>query len=1242
MSTQYINYVFTGNTTSLDSSVLRSQKMFTDLTNSTNRSTSMLGIGVNKISSAMNGLLMTARVLTGVFASGAFLGSAINKSMNFIETINMFQVSMKDTIGVAQEFQDTMSEKFGLDPQVLMKAQAEFNLLTGSMGVVTETSSKMSEGLTKVGVDIASLWNIDVDVAMGKLASGMVGYSRALRDVGIDVSVNALKFEAQSQGITANINTMSQATKMQLRYAAIVRQANAAIGDFSRTIEQPANQSRILGEQMDMVSRHIGDIFLPTVAAVLPYLNAFAMVLNTALKALAVFAGYTGLEDSAIANADLSNGMADFGDEADSAATGVGKVAKEVDNLMTGMDELHKIALPTASSGSGSGGTGSDYTIKIPEVDNSMEQTTMRAIAMAKDIQDAFMAIDFSRLITSFFDFKFSLGNVTQLGKDFYSYVLQPFASWSIGTGIPLFFDAMTTFNLTVVPALSKYMPTLGKFNTEFLQPIGEWTLGTALPSLFTDFGNFLTKIQPNVDDIVGSLGDFWTGFLKPIGNWVVDTGVPGTLDAIAIFMTGIDPVIDVVADGLKKAWDSFFEPIATWTVTTALPTVATWFADVGDFLVKNPDFAGSLSNIVATLVILKGVSLVVTGGMAFIEFIKGLAAVKGIASIIELFKSMGKLGKIDVGSVIPKTTTASGTPNTITSSYITSAYVTTAFVTTMYVTTMIGGNNSGIPSAGSPSTGTPALPSGNAATGALPSGSSSVPVVPVQPYRQWNGFPTTQDQLPSGKYELPSGEAYKPSSTNPADMKDVTPKSSSGVLNAILGFVSTNLPKIALAGEFAGLATLTGDVHHISQSKLGDTSSSAYTDGASIQGFFNSNFATNFWNGLTALTAPKDTGTSGSAPTSMNSASGSYADEKQQEIQAKNTEEVAKAARTQEILKAAMNGTLAELAPYNSGVNTQTKVFEDLRSQMDRNLQITNLLTGGSGTLSGSLFDLGGKTDEVTGGFNFLKGGADSASKGIEGTHTTMTTLLLPTMKGAKTTIDDSTFGMTTAFGNMSTNASQHALLTSGALGRLGTDSKTNLSTWGTSVSTNAKSAATSMFDHTNTGVRDTTPLYSQFANSITGKMLVTASNVRSAMISIVRSISFLPTSTAPEVVATSMNRLYTNVIDHLPMFAGGGIFNKATAGIVGEAGAEAVIPLSQGKLQKYFAPIMQGTGNQDALVAKVASAVVSGFSTALQNQAQTERPTVVNLDGKVIYSNQQKVAAKRGIDFGMGVFAK
>ena len=104
------------------------------------------------------------------------------ESVNYIETVNLFSVSFgKGLEGLNQyyekalDFQERLEEKLGINIEESMRYQALFNSMTKSMGLGADYAYTLSENMTKLGYDLASLYNIDPESAMTKLRGGLEG-----------------------------------------------------------------------------------------------------------------------------------------------------------------------------------------------------------------------------------------------------------------------------------------------------------------------------------------------------------------------------------------------------------------------------------------------------------------------------------------------------------------------------------------------------------------------------------------------------------------------------------------------------------------------------------------------------------------------------------------------------------------------------------------------------------------------------------------------------------------------------------------------------------------------------------------------------------------------------------------------------------------------------------------------------------------------------------------------------------
>ena len=339
------------------------------------------------VTSMLTSLNRAFKTLTGLSIARLF-SDAVTNSIEYVESLNLFNVALGDSTKQATKFINTMSEKLGLDPAEIMKQVGTFQNLAESLGMSSDAAYILSTNFAKLANDLASLWNTSTIQAASALQSAIVGQTRSIRQYGIDTTIAALSQTALSLGITQSVASMSRANKTALLYITVMRQASSSMGDFARTIESPANQLRILQAQFKNLSRAIGDFFLGTIGGILPYLNGIVMALTAVLRTFASLLGIKiGDFSSAIggSSGSIESGLEGVGDAADTAA-------KKMKNLVAPFDELNIISQDTASSagdiGFGGGGIDSSLLDAMKEYDNLMDQVQMKATRIRDRIME--------------------------------------------------------------------------------------------------------------------------------------------------------------------------------------------------------------------------------------------------------------------------------------------------------------------------------------------------------------------------------------------------------------------------------------------------------------------------------------------------------------------------------------------------------------------------------------------------------------------------------------------------------------------------------------------------------------------------------------------------------------------------------------------------------------------------------------------------------------------------------------
>lgn len=290
----------------------------------------------------------------------------VKESNDYVENLNLFTVAMGDAAESALEYAEAVKEAVGIDPSEWIRNQGVFKQITGGFGVMEEKANLMSKNLTQLGYDISSFYNISIEEAMEKLQSGIAGEIEPLRRLGYAIDVATLQEVAYAHGIEQSVNTMNQAQKSQLRYLAIMEQSGNVMGDMARTVQTPANALRILNQQITQLTRALGNLLIPFLQQIIPYVQAFVEVITDAIQALALLVGFE------LPEIDYSglDGVTSGATDAEDAIEGATGAAKEMKKALLGIDEL-TILEPTASGGGGGagGGMGGDLGLDLPEYD---------------------------------------------------------------------------------------------------------------------------------------------------------------------------------------------------------------------------------------------------------------------------------------------------------------------------------------------------------------------------------------------------------------------------------------------------------------------------------------------------------------------------------------------------------------------------------------------------------------------------------------------------------------------------------------------------------------------------------------------------------------------------------------------------------------------------------------------------------------------------------------------------------
>ncbi len=527
-----------------------------------NKDVNRNGVAMGNLSKIYRGFSV-AKTIGQIYLVGRALAGAIESTMDMIETQNLFNNALSDFSVETGKYLANLSSITGLDLTNLKNSVATFSLLGRSMGFSSEQASILGINANNLAQDMASLVNVPLAQAMGDLRSGLLGQSETVYKYGFDVTEAAIKQEALNMGIKKSVRNMSQGEKMALRWAVIIKQSSIYHGDFARTLNDPANQMRILKERMVTLSRTIGSIFLPTLQVVLPYLNAFAILLTRVASAIAKFVGFEGEIDKNLGNS-VGSSVEDSMDNASGAIGGATKKLKEMRKYLLGIDELNVIPEETDTSAGGGGGgdlTGSILDqIDISTYDAMLDQIRSKADELANSIQNAFKdfisGIDFEPLMNSFTNLKNSLAPFVDLAMGGLSWVwqnvLKPLGKWTIEKFLPAVINLLAEAFEALYNIILDFKPYAEWLWENFLKPLATWTgqvIITALENLtnrLKDFNEEQKNLKDNnvfqSDGFISATGTI-AGLATAIGLiWTIGKimALPGAFLGIATAISGL------------------------------------------------------------------------------------------------------------------------------------------------------------------------------------------------------------------------------------------------------------------------------------------------------------------------------------------------------------------------------------------------------------------------------------------------------------------------------------------------------------------------------------------------------------------------------------------------------------------------------------------------------------------------------------------------------------------------------
>lgn len=491
------------------------------------------------------------------------LAKFITYASDYIEILNKFQVSFGSLYQENLKLTNQLAQAFGFSTNTLLDYTATFNnMLKGLKGLNVETSATISQTLTKMAIDYASLFNVSIDRAMTAFQSAISGNIRTIRQIsGFDVSETTIFSVYQQMGGTKTMRQLNQLEKRLLRIIAIQQQMEetGAMGDYGRTISTVSNEVKIMKEQLIEVGKWIGMNLLVYIKPIITYTNAILFTITEIAKSMANILQFTK-------DIDYEEEFASFGSGVEDATENVEDLKQSL--LSLPLDKLNVLGDSGSTSNVSGLSVEGNILNALKEYNMNLDKVNYKAKEMSKSMLTWLGYTSVVNEETG--EISWNLKN----GKTNLSTILSTFKSigsliiaFSIGKKLKDIISTITTLGKGVTMAFSPIGVAVG---TIALISVAFVDLYNKNENLRESINTSLNNISEKISIIWDKLKEFYVDF-KPVLDWIwMYLGEVGAF-FVSKILTRVELLLDLITGDFKGA----------------LNTIQRRFEDIGNVIAR-------------------------------------------------------------------------------------------------------------------------------------------------------------------------------------------------------------------------------------------------------------------------------------------------------------------------------------------------------------------------------------------------------------------------------------------------------------------------------------------------------------------------------------------------------------------------------------------------------------------------------------------------------------------------------
>lgn len=629
----------------------------------------------NKISSNFKKIGVAFATAFSVKKLADFGKSCVDLGSNLSEVQNVVDVTFRSMSDNLNSWAKNAIGTFGLSETMAKKYSGLYGSMAKAFGFTEKQAYDMSTSLAGLAGDTASFYNISQDEAYTKLKSVFSGETETLKDLGIVMTQNALDAYAMANGFGKTTSAMTEAEKVSLRYSFVTSQLANAQGDFARTSDSWANQTRVLQLRWESFKATIGKSFIAILNPLLKGLNTLLEKINNCTDAFNSFMSKSFSIDLGESTSGAGQAMANTASETDGLTDSLDKADKKAKKLvgnLAGFDKLNVLSSNSTSDTTATSAPAKTSTVKVET--SPVDKAKKKIASLGKSLQN----LGFYKVKSSAKTAFKSIGDgIKAIGRSWGNV-------WSNGTGdrvikninkllstgFGIIGDIASAFTnawkkaglgdsviQSVIDRADSLIQLINTIGIDFRKVWNDGT-GERIWSNILQYvrntnkcvSTFRKKIKDAWEkndigkkiwkDILGIVEDI-TAFLRDMSkirlDWLESLDLSPLLTAVEKLAGAFRELLKACGTQLKNAYKNILLPLAKWTIEKAVPKLVEIFADALSFLA---DVVKSISPD-----ILKGIAVGIGSiASAIVVFKTGKAIANGIGAVSGALKNFAKV----------------------------------------------------------------------------------------------------------------------------------------------------------------------------------------------------------------------------------------------------------------------------------------------------------------------------------------------------------------------------------------------------------------------------------------------------------------------------------------------------------------------------------------------------------------------------------------------------------------------